>query len=478
MRPALPSPTDSPAPRAPALVIAAALCAVACVEPGSPAPAPALSLAVVDATIWTGDPDRPLVEALGVAGDRIAALGSSDAIRALMTDGVIISADGASVVPGFIDAHVHMLDAGHRLLADTTGDELLLDDDFWPVAPEPPPAYTPAEDDAALDAALAYLAERGVTSVHHMGSWSDLETLERARDTGRLTARVYAAVPLPTWRRLRDAIADGRFGGDGGRGDNWLRVGALKGVVDGTVETGTAALDLPYPDSADDRGLMLYDLDRLSAQVDSADAAGLQVALHAIGSRANHLALDAYERVMEANGPRDRRFRIEHAQHLRPDDIARFADLDVIASMQPARIGEAGPQLETLVGRDALAEAFPVRSLLDAGATVAFGTNWGFAPAGPILGLYGAMTRRPIEAYFRRSWTPAERITIARALNAYTIAGAYASFEDQVKGRLAIGQLADFALLDLALLSAPTPDIRFASVVVTVAGGRIVYDAR
>ena len=451
---------------------------VGCTTVDAPGPPPAISLAIVDATIWTGDPQRPLVEAIAVSGNRIAALGSSEGVRALAADDVVIDANGASVVPGFIDAHVHLVDAGHRLLADASGDDMLLDDDFWSFAAAPSPARTPVEEDAAIDAALARLAARGVTSVHHMGSWADLEAFERARAAGRLTARIYAAVPLSTRRELRDAIAERRFGGDDGRGDSWLRVGALKGVVDGTIETGTAAIELPYPGSTEDAGLLLFDINQLSAQVDAADAADLQVALHAIGSRATHLALNAYERVIEANGPRDRRFRIEHAQHLRADDIDRFAELEVIASMQPAMIGEAGPRLEALVGNRRLGESFAVRSLLDAGVVVAFGTNWAFAPAGPVIGLYGAVTRRPLEGLREASWRPAERITIARALDAYTVAGAYASFEEDRKGRLAVGYLADFVLLDLALLSAPSPDIRTAQVAVTVVDGRIVYDGR
>ena len=437
-----------------------------------------LSLAVVDANIWTGDPARPLVEAVGVSGNRIAALGSSTAIRELAADGVVIDANGATVVPGFIDAHVHLIDAGHRLLADAAGDPLPSDDDLWLLAPEPPPVRTPAENDAALDAALKHLAARGVTSVHHMGRWMDLETFERARAGGRLTARVYAALPLPTWSRVRDGIAEGAFGGPDGRGDLWLRVGAVKGVVDGTIETGTAALDTPYPGSAGDRGLLLYDAEQLHDEVAAADAAGLQVALHAVGARANHLTLDVYERVVETNGPRDRRLRIEHAQHLRPEDIDRFGRLGVIASMQPAQIAYSGPLTEAIVGADGAETSFALRSLIETGAHVAFGTNWAFAPAGPLEGLHAAVTRRPARGAGLRAWVPSQRIPITRALDAYTAAGAYASFEEDVKGRLAIGWLADFALLDLDLLSAPSPDIRLASVDLTVVGGRIVFDAR
>ena len=438
----------------------------------------AVSLAVINAEVWTADPARPLVEAIGVAGNRIAAIGPSETIAGLAADGIVIDADGAMVVPGFIDSHAHIVDAGYRLLTVNDTDAAELSAGAWPFATEPPPDRAPAEDDAALDAALEHLASLGVTSVHHMGSWADLATFQRAATDRRLTARIYAALPLPTWARLRDGIASGRFGGPDGRGDPWLRVGAVKGVVDGTLDTGTAALDEPYPDSADDRGLVLYDAERLHDWVADADRAGLQVALHAIGDRANHLVLNAYERVTREHGPRDRRFRVEHAQHLRPDDIARFGRIGVLASMQPLHVLYNGQRTESILGAERVKTAFAIRSLLESGARVAFGTDWAFAPSGPLEGLYAAVTRRPADGTRPGGWIPSERITIAQALDAYTVTGAYASFEERVKGRVAIGQLADFVLLDADLLSVPSPDIRLASVIMTVVDGRIVFDRR
>src|SRR5688500_2370415 len=186
------------------------------------------------------------------------------------------------------------------------------------------PAPDDAEFDRALDAAMTYVAAQGVTSVHNMGSWDDLEVFRRAHDAGRLRTRVYAAVPLSTWERLRDTVAAR------GRGDAWLRIGALKAFVDGSLGSHTAAFHEPFTDAPGDRGLLVTEPDELQSATSGADAAGLHVLVHAIGDRAIGLQLDIFERTTEANGPRDRRFRIEHAQHIAPRDIPRFKALGVI----------------------------------------------------------------------------------------------------------------------------------------------------
>ena len=186
----------------------------------------------------------------------------------------------------------------------------------------------------ALDAAMKYVAEQGVTAVHHMGSWDDLAIFERAWRAGRLKTRVQAAVPLATWARLRDAVLAKRFGSDG-YGDSWLRVGALKGFVDGSLGSHTAAFHQPFTDAPNDRGLFVTAPDDLYTWISGADKAGLHVMVHAIGDRANATILDIFARVIRENGPRDRRLRIEHAQHLAPADMPRFRELGVIASMQP-----------------------------------------------------------------------------------------------------------------------------------------------
>ena len=445
----------------------------------APSPGVSLSLAVVNAKVWTGDSTRPLVDALGVSDTRIAALGSGQAIRELTSTGQLIDAGGAMVVPGFIDTHAHIIDAGHRLL---NGQPLappgIADDDAARLVANLRSGLSPAADDAALLAALEHLAAQGVTSVHHMGTWDDVATLRRAADDGRLTVRTYAAVPLSTWERLADAIATGAFGGSDGRGDDWLRVGAVKGFVDGSLGSHTAAFDQPYVDAPENRGRLLHDPDRLYRWIAAADRAGLQVAMHAVGDRANHLVLNTFERVARENGPWDRRFRIEHAQHLRPPDVERFARLGVIASMQPYRVIEIGGWAETLIGPERARTSFAVRSLLDSGARVTFSSDWFLAPVAPLVGLYAAVTRRPLDGTRRGGWVPAQQVTIAQALDAYTVTGAYASFEERRKGQLAIGQLADFVVVDADLLSVPSPDIRFASVLLTVVGGRIVFDRR
>ncbi len=334
------------------------------------------------------------------------------------------------------------------------------------VIPEP----GPAAEDAALGAAMRYVAERGVTSIHHMGSWEELAVFERAHEAGRLRVRIYAAVPLQTWERLRERVA-GR-----GRGDEWLRTGGLKGFVDGSLGARTAAFLEPYSDAPEQSGLLVHSPEELYQWIRSADAAGLQLLVHAIGDRANRLLLDIYERVGKENGPRDRRFRVEHAQHLSAADIARFGALGVIASMQPYHCIDDGRWAERAIGKGRAAGAYAFRSLLRAGAVVAFGSDWFVAPPSPLEGIYAAVTRRTLDGANPEGWVPAERIGVEEALRAYTAAGAYASFEEDLKGRLVTGKLADFVVLGADITGIRPEEIRQVPVRMTVVGGMITHE--
>lgn len=431
----------------------------------------------MNATVWTGDPIRPIVEAIAISDGQIAALGPTAEIRALAGDGNILDADGALITPGFIDTHIHLLDAGRRLLQEGSSGQLYDDDEsLLSIGPSAP--RTTQEDDEALVAGLNYLVTQGVTSVHHMGNWDDLETLRRAESKGRLTARVNVVLPIASSGRLVDAIASDQFGGEQGQGSEWVRVGAVKGVVDGTFPTRTAAIDLPYPGTGDDRGLLLYDEERLYEEVVNADDAGLQVALHAVGERATNLAIDVYERVNQEREVKDRRFRLEHAQHLLDTDLIRLAQLGILINVQPAQIMHAARQFDSIYDSDSRIVSFPLRTLLEVRARVAFGTDWAFAPPGPFEGLYAAVLRRQSDRSLRGGWFPNERLNVSQALDAYTVNGAYASFEENQKGRLTVGHFADFILLDTNVLNVPLPDIRFTRVLLTVVGGEIVFDRR
>ena len=436
-----------------------------------------IDLAVVNATVWTGDTFRPLVEAIAISNGRVVAMGPTEEIQALAGDGNVLDAGGALITPGFIDTHTHLLQAGRRLLQEgPTGQLYDIDESLLSV--DPVESYTPAEDDEALAAALEYLSSEGVTSVHHMGNWDDLEALRRAETSGSLTARVNVVLPITTTARLVDAIRSGQYGGHDGKGTEWVRVGVVKGVVDGTFTTKTAAIELPYAGTANDRGLLLYDETRLYEQVVEADRAGLQVALHAVGERATNLAIDVYERVSHENGPRDRRFRLEHAQHLFKEDVVRLAPLGILVNVQPTQVMYAGGQFDSIYDETTRTASFPLRALIETRTRVSFGTDWPFAPPGAFEGIYAAVLRRQADGSLRGGWFPNERLTVRQSLDAYTVNGAYASFEENAKGRLAVGSFADFILLDTNLLNVPLPDIRFARVLLTVVDGRIVFDRR
>ena len=337
---------------------------------------------------------------------------------------------------------------------------------IYNVEPDPPDQLK----DRALNAAMQYVAEQGVTSVHHMGTWDDLAVFERAHKAEKLRTRILAAVPLSTWNRLQEKVAAE------GHGDQWLRFGGLKGFVDGSLGSHTAAFFEPYTDTQLDSGVFVNSPEDLYRWISNADKADLQVIIHAIGDRANHTLINIYERVVQENGQRDRRFRIEHAQHLIADDIPRFNSLKVIASMQPYHAIDDGRWAEKVIGPERIKTTYAFRSLLDDDAHLVFGSDWYVAPPIPLAGIYAAVTRRTLDDKNPDGWVAQQKITVKEALRAYTVDAAYASFEENLKGSLEPGKLADFVIIDRDLMSIPPEEIREAKVTKTVVDGNVVFE--
>ena len=237
-------------------------------------------------------------------------------------------------------------------------------------------------------------------------------------------------------------------------------------------------MEAPFSDRPGYSGLASSDLMDSAgyyASIQGADKAGLQVCVHAIGDRAIHTVLDVFERVEKENGPADRRFRIEHVQHLRPDDIARFGPLGVVASMQPYHAIDDGRWAEKELGPVRIQTSYAWRSLLDHGAVLAFGSDWPVAPLDPLLGIYAAATRRTLDGKNPQGWIPQQRITVAEAVHAYTVGSAFAEHQEQVKGSLEPGKLADLAVLTEDIFQVPVASLDKARVYMTVFDGTVIY---
>ena len=336
------------------------------------------------------------------------------------------------------------------------------------VIPEP----TPEQADSQMARATNWAAQHGLTGVSAVSApWYELASAERLRKAGLLKTRISFYPPLELWRQVLDTIkADGA-------GDDWIRIGGVKGFVDGSLGSGTALFFEPYADDPSTRGLLVTPEDSLRKWIGAADSAGLQIAVHAIGERANALILDIYDSVAKAHGQRDRRFRVEHAQHLRPQDVPRFAAIGVIASMQPYHAVDDGRWAQKRLGPVRVRHSYVFRSLLDSGARLAFGSDWNVATLDPLQGIAAAVTRQTLDGKNPGGWIPEQKISVEEALRAYTAGDAYAMFQEHSRGELRPGYKADFVLLDRDLTTIPPDSLWKASVRMTVVGGKVMYQA-
>jgi predicted amidohydrolase YtcJ len=337
---------------------------------------------------------------------------------------------------------------------------------------------------SALKAAQDYASENGVTSVQDMGVFTaqgvdtmadvirGYQTLEKR---GELRVRVSTHLPLVDWKRLASAGIMADFGTEK------LQVGALKSFADGSLGSTTAWFFEPYSDAPNTSGIPSPELlhpDKMYEEMRSADKAGLQLAVHAIGDRAIRAILDMFERLEREEGITDRRLRIEHAQHLSPADIPRFAKLHVIASMQPYHAIDDGRWADKRIGPERVKTTYAFRSLLDAGAVLAFGSDWFVAPMNPLGGIYAATTRRTLDGKHPNGWVPQQKISVAEAVHAYTIGSAYASLEDGIKGSIEPGKLADLAVLSDDIFHIDPVAIEKTKVDMTVFDGKVIFERK
>jgi len=323
-----------------------------------------------------------------------------------------------------------------------------------------------------IELALADVAQHGVTSVQDNSEWEDFLTYRAIKNDGKLTVRITEWLPFPAPLEKLEQMRR-----DGGTTDPWLRTGALKMVTDGALGSRTAAMLSPYSDDAATSGIMTMPADKLRALAIERDKAGFQLNFHAIGDRANRLSLDAFEAAAKANGPRDRRDRIEHAQVVALADIPRFARLQVIASMQPSHETSDMRWAEQRVGLERVKGAYAWATMQKFGVRLAFGTDYDVEPITPFRGLYACVTRELPEGGPQGGWQPQEKISLDDCIRAYTTGSAYGEFMEGKKGELKEGEFADFVVLSNDLTKVAPREYVNTKVLRTVVGGRTVYSA-
>lgn len=357
---------------------------------------------------------------------------------------------------------------GGEIVRDQNGNPTgILKDNAMNVLLDKVPPMSLQLKENSMRIAMDYLLANGVTSVHDVDSLGTYAVAKKLKDAGKLNIRIYTVNPLNHWKKRFGIIKED---------DKWLKTGGLKGFVDGSLGSHTAAFNAPYIDKPEDSGFFINTEENLSKWIMEADDAELQILVHAIGDKANHSILNIFEELVLKNGKKDRRLRIEHAQHLSPKDIKRFAELGVIVSVQPYHAIDDGRWAEELIGPERIKTTYPFNSLFKSNARVVFGSDWPVAPATPLDGIYAAVTRRTLDGANPDGWVPEEKISVEEALLAYTKNAAFASFEENRKGTLEPGKLADFVVINKNILKVKLEEIKDLKILKTFVGGKKMFD--
>lgn len=383
-------------------------------------------------------------------------------------DGHMVLANSLALKIAGINNHTPDIPGG-EIVRDTNGNPTgILKDNAMNVLLDKIPRMSEQQKENSLKAAIDYLVSNGVTSVHDVDSLGTYDIAKQLKDAGELKVRIYAVNPLKHWKKRFGVIKED---------DKWLKTGGLKGFVDGSLGSHTAAFNEPYLDKPQNSGFFINAEENLYKWISQADEAELQVMVHAIGDRANHSLLNSFERLVKEKGKKDRRLRIEHAQHLQPADIKRFAELDVIVSVQPYHAIDDGRWAEELIGSERIKTTYAFNSLINSKALVVFGSDWPVAPATPLEGMYAAVTRQTLDGANPDGWIPEQKISIEQALFAYTKNAAFASFEEARKGTLEPGKLADFVVLNKNVTKVKSEEIKDLKILKTYVGGKKVFDS-
>jgi len=335
------------------------------------------------------------------------------------------------------------------------------------------PTPTDAQIDAAMRQGIEYALSLGLTQIHIKElDWVTHHSLRRLRSGGEPGMRFYSYVPIKDWRQVQKLVSEE------GRGDDWVRWGGLKGLLDGSLGSRTALFHEPYTDAPDTCGITVVSVEDMREWIIAGDKLGMQVAIHAIGDKANDLTLDMFAAAIERNGQRDRRFLIEHAQHVRPTQISRFAELSVIPSMQPYHAVDDGRWAARRIGEERLQGTYAFKSFLDTGARLSFGSDWPVATLDPLAGIEAAVLRQTVDGEYPDGWIPSEKLSVEEALHAYTTGNAYAGFQEDRLGRITPGMIADLVILDQDLLKIEAQQISGTQVLCTVVDGQVRYDSK